>query len=206
VRRVAAFGLVLALAAFGPRAPGSAAESTGAPRVAIDTALGRMVVDLLPDMAPRHVEQFLSLVHERFYDGTTFHRVIPGLLIQGGDPRSRDTTATDVGYGGLEDRRLSLEPSDVPFERGSVGMARDYRPDGASCQFFILLDRVEALDHRFTAFGRVTRGLEVAEKIARRSANAAGRPDTAITMTIVALGAAGAAQEARPLEPLTRMP
>jgi len=204
MRRAAAVACIVAMALFVPRALGGAAERDEGPRVAIDTAFGRIVIELLPKVAPRSVAQFLSLVHERFYDGTTFHRVIAGVLIQGGDPLSRDTTAADVGYGGLEDRRLPLEPSDTPFERGSVGMARDYRPDGGSCQFFILLDRVEALDHRYTVLGRVTRGLEVAEKIARRSASAAGRPDTAVPMTIVAIEATEATEESP--STVTRLP
>jgi peptidyl-prolyl cis-trans isomerase B (cyclophilin B) len=157
------------------------------PRVAIDTALGRIVVDLRSDLAPRHVDQFLSLVREGFYDGTSFHRVIPGFLIQGGDPNSRDTTAANDGYGGLEERRLPPEFSAIAFDRGVVGMARDYRHDGASCQFFITLGRAEHLDRRYTAFGRVSRGLEVADRIAARKANAAAHPDTAITMKVVEL-------------------
>jgi peptidyl-prolyl cis-trans isomerase B (cyclophilin B) len=160
------------------------------PRVAIDTPQGQIVIDLFPSAAPRHVRQFLSLVDEGFYDGTTFHRVVPGFIIQGGDPNSKDDDPLNDGYGGLEDRRLEVELSDHPFGRGSVGMARDYRWDGASCQFFISLGRNAHLDGTTTLFGRVVFGIEVADEIAALPAGALGRPLDPPRMKVFRMGAA----------------
>lgn len=136
------------------------------PRVAIETDFGRMVLELFPREAPAHVDQFLDLVAKGFYDGTTFHRVVPGFLIQGGDPNTKDDDPTNDGYGGLEDHRLALEISEtLTFRRGTLGMARDYRPDGASCQFFITVGRASHLDGEYTIFGRAITGLDVLDAI-----------------------------------------
>lgn len=137
------------------------------PEVSIDTDMGRIVVELFPTEAPRSVDQFLDLVASGFYDGTTFHRVVPGFLIQGGDPNTKDDDPSNDGYGGLEDRRLPLEPSEtLTFRRGTLGVARDYRPDGGSCQFFITVGRASHLDGDYTIMGRVISGLDVVDIIA----------------------------------------
>ncbi len=162
----------------------SESPARGFPRVAIHTSLGLIVVELLPTVAPNHVTQFLELIGEGFYDGTTFHRVVPGFVIQGGDPGSKDDDPDNDGYGGLEERRLKPEFSERQFTRGSVGMARDYRLDGASCQFFISLGRNAHLDRQYTLFGRVVEGMEVVDRIAALPADERGRPANPPAMTV----------------------
>lgn len=166
------------------RIPGVVEPDSTRPRITIRTPVGHIEVELRPDLAPRHVAQFLDLVDEEFYDGLTFHRVIPGFLIQGGDPNSRNDDPADDGYGGLEERRLPVEVSDHNFTRGTVGMARDYRWDGASTQFFILLSRAAHLDERYTVLGRVTRGIDVADRLAAEPRDLRDHPEDPVAFTI----------------------
>ncbi len=164
--------------------PGHPDPPVSGTRVSIDTPPGSIVIEMMPDLAPRHVERFLELVRQGFYDGTTFHRTLSGFVLQGGDPNSRDEDPANDGYGGIEDARLPLEPSGRPFTRGSVGMARDYRLDGASCQFFITLGRAAHLDGMYTQFARVVRGYEIADLIASEPADVAGHPESPVPMTL----------------------
>lgn len=166
------------------RVPGVVEPDSTRPHINIRTAVGHIEVELRPDLAPRHVAQLLDLVDEGFYDGLTFHRVIPGFLIQGGDPNTRNDDPDDDGYGGLEDRRLAVEPSDVNFTRGTVGMARDYRWDGASTQFFILLSRAAHLDGQYTVIGRVIRGIDTADRLAAEPRDLRDRPEEPVSFTI----------------------
>lgn len=103
---------------------------------------------------------------------------MPGFVVQGGDPNTKDDDPDNDGYGGLEDRRLEPEFSGRPFQRGSLGMARDFRLDGASCQFFICVSRSAHLDGTHTLFGRVSAGMDVVDDIASARTDDEGRPET----------------------------
>ena len=130
------------------------------PVATIEMADGsKIIIKLLPEKAPNTVANFIYLANKGFYDGTIFHRVIPGFVIQGGDP-------TGTGEGGP---RYSIkgEFNDIPFDRGVVGMARSQHPDSAGSQFFITLGRFPHLDGKYSAFGIVIEGMDVAERISR---------------------------------------
>jgi peptidyl-prolyl cis-trans isomerase B (cyclophilin B) len=113
----------------------------------IHTDFGTMTLRFFPDVAPGHVENFLSLAQEGFYDGRTFHRIMRGFMIQGGCPEG-----TGMGSG---PRRLKAEFNDRPHQVGTLSMARSANPDSASCQFFICLARCDFLDGQYTAFGEL---------------------------------------------------
>ena len=144
----------------------------------IESEFGSMVIRLYEDSAPKHVESFKILASEGYFDGTTFHRVIPGFVIQGGDPNSKDSDRTDDGQGGragkfygigAEDSSASwmlpAEFNDRPHSRGALSMARSRDPDSAGSQFFICVQSVPKLDGHYTVFGQVIGGLEVIDKI-----------------------------------------
>ncbi len=122
----------------------------------IETDYGRIVIELYPNLAPNMVARFKQLIKEGFYNGTTFHRVDPGLgIIQGGDPLSKDDNPDNDGQGSSPNPNVAAEFSDVPFERGIVGAARAQSNDSANSQFYITLKRQPAFDQRYTVFGRV---------------------------------------------------
>ncbi len=126
-----------------------------------------MEIEFFPDKAPGHVKNFIDLAKKGFYDGTTFHRVIPGFMIQGGDPNTKDKKASRSthGTGGPGGPGLKAEFNDTPHKRGIVSMARSQSPDSAGSQFFIVVKDSGFLDRQYTAFGRVVRGMEVADEI-----------------------------------------
>jgi len=121
------------------------------------TTRGHFIIELLPGIAPEHVNSFVFLSREKFYNGTTFHRVVPGFVAQGGDP-----TGTGTGSAGYT---IPLEPSEEPFVRGVVGMARSNDPDSAGSQWFVTLGDASHLNGQYTVFGRVTQGMEFVECI-----------------------------------------
>ncbi|CAN5319797.1 peptidylprolyl isomerase [soil metagenome] len=129
----------------------------------IETELGRLVVELYPNLAPQHVERFKKLAAEGFYNGTTLHRIDPNLgIIQGGDPNSKDSNPFNDGTGKSPYPDLPAEFSDVSFERGIVAAARSGSFDSANSQFFIMLKPQPAFEqpgNRYTIFGRVTEGI-----------------------------------------------
>lgn len=135
--------------------------------VVLETARGNVRLRLLPDKAPHHVENFQKLVRSGFYDGTTFHRVIPGYIIQGGSPTSRDTDTANDNFG-TPGYAIKAEFNDQRHTRGAVSMARSVDdPDSAGAQFFIMLGDAPELDEiRFTIFARVIDGMDVADVIA----------------------------------------
>lgn len=127
---------------------------------------GEIVWRFLPRDAPEHVAYIKHLIQTGFYEGTTFHRVIPHFVVQGGDPNSRNDDRADDGDGSA-DRQLKAEFSQrLHYRPGTVGLARDADPDSGSCQFFIALENIPRLDTRYTIFGEVISGLEVARRIA----------------------------------------
>ena len=129
----------------------------------IKTAAGEMVIEFWPDVAPKTVENFKKLAREGFYDGTAFHRIVKGFMIQGGDPLSkRDDPAVGTGGPGY---RIKAEFNDRSHVRGVISMARSQDPDSAGSQFFICLADAKFLDHQYTAFGKLIRGDEVLTQI-----------------------------------------
>jgi cyclophilin family peptidyl-prolyl cis-trans isomerase len=129
---------------------------------------GHLVIELYPNVAPKMVERFKRLVGEGFYDGTAFHRVNAGAgVVQGGDPNSKDEDPANDGLGGSPYEDVPAEFSDIPFDRGIVGAAREgRRNDSANSQFYITLRRVPQWDAQYTVFGKVIDGMSNADAIA----------------------------------------
>ena len=137
-------------------------------------------LELYPEKAPITVENFLKLVGEGFYDGLTFHRVIKGFMIQGGDPEG-------TGMGGAKDKikgefRSNGVPNDIKHVRGVISMARSKMPDSASSQFFIVHENAPHLDGQYAAFGRVVEGMETVDEIAAVKTDYNDRPITDVRM------------------------
>src|SRR5881396_2459947 len=131
----------------------------------IKTSEGEMVVQFWTDAAPNTIENFKKLARSGFYDGTIFHRIVKGFMIQGGDPNSKDP-AKESSYGeGGPGYKIKAEFNDRSHERGVISMARSSDPDSAGSQFFICLASVPRLDHQYTTFGRVIKGDDVLGKI-----------------------------------------
>jgi peptidyl-prolyl cis-trans isomerase B (cyclophilin B) len=147
-------------------------QATTGPKAIIKTKYGDIHIKFYPDVAPKHVENFIKLAKSGFYNGTIFHRVIPGFMIQGGDPNTKNSLRKDTyGQGGPKDEKgnpvlLKAEFNDTPHKRGVVSMARASEPDTAGSQFFIVVEPSHFLDGKYTAFGEVTKGLGVAKALA----------------------------------------
>jgi len=131
----------------------------------IETNMGKIVFKFFPDVAPIHCANFKKLANNGFYDGTTFHRVIPDFVIQGGDINSRDGDRDNDGTGD-PGYRIPAEFSNKPHLRGTVSMARGPDPNSAGSQFFICLKRLPHLDGQYSVFGQVIEGMDVVDKIA----------------------------------------
>ena len=132
--------------------------------IIINTNFGKISFKTLPDLAPETVRNFEKLAREEFYDGTFFHRVIPGFMIQGGDPNTKGGEKSTWGTGG-PGYSIKAEFSSRSHLRGIVSMARSQDPDSAGSQFFIVTADSTFLDRQYTVFGEVIEGMEVAEKI-----------------------------------------
>ncbi|HUR81579.1 MAG TPA: peptidylprolyl isomerase [Thermoanaerobaculia bacterium] len=143
--------------------------------VELHTALGQINVRFFPDSAPNHVRNFIDLAQSGFYNGTKFHRVIPGFMIQGGDPNTKNGDPSTWGTGG-SDHNVKAEFNSRPHRRGILSMARTGDPDGASSQFFICVADASQLDNAYTVFGEVTQGMDVVDRIV----NAPTRGETPI--------------------------
>ncbi|NBB68909.1 MAG: peptidylprolyl isomerase [Alphaproteobacteria bacterium] len=143
--------LVAPLIALGLTAAASSAQER-ADTLLLELETGPVVIELLPEVAPDHVERIVTLAGQGFYDGMIFHRVIPGFMAQTGDP-------TGTGRGGSELPDLDAEFSDVPFERGTLGMARTRDPNSANSQFFIMFEPAPHLNGQYTVWGRVVDGM-----------------------------------------------
>ncbi len=163
-----------------PAAPAAQTAAAAAEEVGvITTDVGRIVIRFFPEVAPNHVDNFKNLARTRFYDGTTFHRVVPGFVIQGGDPNSKDDDPRNDGLGDGP-RRLKAEFNDRPHVRGSLSMARSRDPNSASCQFFIVLEespQSRALDGKYTLFGEVIEGMDTVERIVELAGPVAARTE-----------------------------
>ncbi len=133
-------------------------------RVALVTNFGTMVVKFRPDKAPNTVKNFIKLAKERYYDGTRFHRVLRGFMIQGGDPNTRDDNPMNDGQGG-PGYQIDAEFNDIKHVRGVLSMARSGDPNSAGSQFFVMHGKAPHLDGKYTAFGRLESGLDVLDRI-----------------------------------------
>tara|TARA_B000000565_G_scaffold254248_1_gene232248 strand:+ start:66 stop:677 length:612 start_codon:yes stop_codon:yes gene_type:complete len=163
----------------------------------ISTKFGDMVVEFFPDVAPKHVENFQILAEEGYYNGTTFHRVIPGFMIQGGDPNSKDLDRMNDGTGGRagkffgigrendpESWTVPAEFNDTPHQRGTLSMARSQNIDSGSSQFFICHDNAPFLDGQYTVFGQLISGIEVVDEIVNSERDPRDNPIDRVEMTV----------------------
>ena len=163
----------------------------------ISTNFGDMVVEFYPDIAPMHVESFMALANEEYFNGTTFHRVIPGFMIQGGDPNSRNENRATHGTGGRAGKFFGLgneedpstwlipqEFSDTPHVKGILSMARTNDPNSASSQFFVCHDNANFLDNNYTVFGKVIDGLDIIDEIANVAKDQNDNPLERVEMSI----------------------
>lgn len=148
------------------------------PKVKMETSMGTIVIELWPDVAPKHCQSFVYLINKGFYDSLTFHRIVPGFVIQGGDPLGNGTGGP--GY------NVPAEFSNKPHEDGVLSMARSSDPNSAGSQFFICLGRLASLDNKYTVFGKVIEGLDVVHKIAQVP-TVSERPKTPVYMTKVTM-------------------
>ncbi|MEO0372048.1 MAG: peptidylprolyl isomerase [Pseudomonadota bacterium] len=180
---IAACGLICAPVA-GP------ALATGIDIQVAGVANGTISIDLLEDVAPKHVEQMTALAEQGFYDDVYFHRVINGFMAQTGDGENaevEDGNTRYAGTGGSEMPDLNAEFSNISFERGIVGMARSSSPNSANSQFFIVFDDATFLDGQYTVVGRVTSGMDIVDKIKKgdaRTGAITGEPDRMVKVTV----------------------
>ena len=178
--RVSAIGVVLVmLLSIGGRAFAADPENT----LYLDLEDGRVVIEMLPDIAPKHVARIKELTRKGFYDGLVFHRVIDGFMAQTGDPKGNGTGGSGV--------KLPAEFSKHAFVRGTVGMARAASPDSADSQFFICFAPARSLNGQYTVWGRVIDGMEYVDKIKRGDERRNGmveNPDRIVRMQVAADG------------------
>ena len=131
----------------------------------IKTSAGEMVIEFWPDVAPKTVENFKALANKGFYDGTSFHRIVKGFMVQGGDPLTKDPAMEHRWGTGGPGHQVKAEFNDRSHVRGVISMARSQNPDSAGSQFFLCLADAKFLDRQYTAFGKLIRGDEVLGKL-----------------------------------------
>jgi dolichyl-diphosphooligosaccharide--protein glycosyltransferase len=145
----------------------SVMESNNQSKLAVlETAQGLITIEFFPQVAPNHVSNFEKLAESGFYNGTIFHRIVKGFVIQGGDPNTKNSTDKAAWGTGDPGYRIDSEFSNIPHERGIVSMARSSDPNSAGSQFFIVLNNSKFLDNQYTVFGRVVNGMDAVDKIA----------------------------------------
>src|SRR5512147_2963444 len=155
------------------------------PRAVIETKFGEIEIEFLADKAPGHVKNFLDLARKGFYDGTTFHRVIPGFMIQGGCPNTKDARSSRATHGtGDAGYKIKAEFNDTSHKRGVVSMARANDPNSAGSQFFVCVADSKFLDRQYSAFGRVVRGMEIADKIVNAPRDGGDNPNDRVEMKV----------------------
>ncbi len=152
-------------------------------RAVIKTKLGEIHLKFYPDVAPNHVKNFLKLADSEFYDGTTFHRVIPGFMIQGGDINSKDDNPNNDGMGD-PGYTIDAEFSDISHKRGILSMARAQDPNSAGSQFFIMHKDYPSLDGKYSVFGGVVKGIDVVDKIVSVERDSRDRPMEDVKMDV----------------------
>lgn len=172
--------LVLAVALLLAAASQPALAADPENTLILDLPWGQVVIEMRPDLAPKHVERIKELTRKGFYDGTVFHRVIDGFMAQGGDP-----SGTGTGGSGV---KLPAEFSGEHFVRGVVGMARASSPNSADSQFFIMLASASSLDGKYTIWGNVIQGMENVDKITKGtdSSGAVATPDKLVRLRVAA--------------------
>lgn len=146
--------------------------------------VGKIVLELFPDIAPKHCQNFDSLVSAGFYNGCAFHRVIPGFMIQGGDPNSKTESRDKWGYGAPGQTRVPAEFNKTNHKRGILSAARSQDPNSATSQFFICVADASFLDNQYTAYGQVISGMEVADKVVNSPRDTKDNPNDKIEMFI----------------------
>ena len=152
-------------------------------KAVIETKFGNIELEFYPEKAPNHVDNFITLSKEGYYDGTIFHRVIPGFMIQGGDPNTKGSDKSSYGMGG-PDHRVAAEFNNIKHERGILSMARSQDPNSAGSQFFIVVKDSFFLDGQYSAFGKVTSGMEVADQIVNLPRDPRDLPNDRIEMKV----------------------
>nr|WP_235203547.1 peptidylprolyl isomerase [Candidatus Magnetobacterium casensis] len=152
-------------------------------KAVIKTKFGDIKLKFFPDVAPNHVNNFIELAEKKFYNGTTFHRVIPGFMIQGGDPNSKEQDKSKHGMGG-PGYTVKAEFNATPHKKGTLSMARSGHPDSAGSQFFICAADAPFLDRQYTVFGEVTDGIDVVDKIVSQPRDPRDNPNERIEMTV----------------------
>jgi len=155
------------------------------PKATLKTKFGDMDIVFFPEKAPKHVESFIALAKSGFYNGTIFHRVIPGFMIQGGDPNTKDPNKPETYGQGGPSQKLKAEFNDIPHRRGILSMARTNDPNSAGSQFFIVVKDSNFLDGQYTVFGEVVKGMEVADKIVNLPRNSRDLPADRVEVTVV---------------------
>ncbi len=158
--------------------------SGSGPIAVIETNFGNIIIQLFPDVAPGHVDNFVKLAQDGFYDGTTFHRVIPGFMIQGGDPNSKDEDRSNDGQGGPGYMIKAEFSQDLTHKRGILSMARAQDPNSAGSQFFIVVADSPFLDKQYSIFGEVIEGMDVADQIVNVQRDSMDNPKEKITMKV----------------------
>ena len=149
----------------------------------IETKFGNIELKFFPEVSPQHVTNFMDLAKKGFYDETTFHRVIPGFMIQGGDPNSKNPDRSKHGTGG-PGYTIKAEFNEKSHKRGALSMARAAHPDSAGSQFFICVADSFFLDKKYTVFGEVVSGMEVADKIVSQPRDKMDNPNERIEMKV----------------------
>jgi cyclophilin family peptidyl-prolyl cis-trans isomerase len=153
-----------------------------------ETTYGNIIVDLFENIAPKHVEQIKKLINEKFYDSLYFHRVIPGFVVQGGCPNTRDDDRSNDGFGAPGQQTIPAEFSHLSHKRGIMSMARKGNDENsATSQFFICVADVKQLDYQYTIWGKVIEGMEIADKIVSAPRDAKDNPNEHIYMNKVYL-------------------
>jgi len=149
----------------------------------IETKFGKIEIQFFKDKAPGHVKNFKDLAKKGFYDGTIFHRVIPGFMIQGGDPNTKSDDRSNHGMGG-PGYSIKAEFNDTPHKRGILSMARSSDPNSAGSQFYIVVKDSAFLDGQYTAFGKVLSGMTVADQIVNAPRDRRDNPNERIEMKV----------------------
>jgi len=152
-------------------------------RAVIHTKFGDITLKFFPDVAPNHVKNFIELAQKGFYNGTIFHRVVPKFVIQGGDPNTKNPDRSKHGMGG-PGYNVKAEFNNKLHKRGTLSMARSAHPDSAGSQFFICVADAPFLDGKYTVFGEVVTGIEVADKIVTQPRDGNDNPNDRIEMTV----------------------
>ena len=190
--RTAMAGAMLVIAALAILGCGGGVKNEVA---VMQTDMGTVILGFYPDVAPKTVTRFKELTQEGFYDGVLFHRVIPGFVVQTGDPKTKDPNTPPMEYGtGGSGQNLPAEFSELKHKRGTLAMARAQDPNSADSQFYIALEAQPHLDGKYTIFGEVLKGMDVVDRIAAVETDARDvprQPVHIISMKIVSRKEAG---------------